>query len=155
MLALVSGTSSKPREPDPLASGARGREFESPRSDQSNPSFSRHDEHACALPAADTLLPARSSLPAIVRKENVRLMLPAPTGHPIVVALRQARQPLSNDELATAMSCSAGEASKRTREDRKHLERDAVVEADYDDLTISKTLGCLVRLLDRPLHSLK
>lgn len=68
-----------------------------------------------ALPVADTFPSVRSSLPSLPRRENV-LRLPPPDEHPVVLALRRAGQPLSNEELATAMRCSAGEASKRTRE---------------------------------------
>lgn len=46
--------------------------------------------------------------------------LPAPVGdtdrHPVVVALRTARRPLNNNELATAMGVTAGESTKRRSE---------------------------------------
>ncbi len=68
-----------------------------------------------ALPVTDTFPSVRSSLPSLPRRENV-LRLAPPTEHPVIIALRQARQPLSNDELAAVMGCSGGESSKRTRE---------------------------------------
>jgi len=46
----------------------------------------------------------------------VRLLLAPPTEHSVVLALRQANRPVSNDELAAVMGCSSGESSKRTRE---------------------------------------
>lgn len=39
-----------------------------------------------------------------------------PENHPVIVALKDARRPLTNDELARAMHVTKGEASKRRRE---------------------------------------
>lgn len=39
-----------------------------------------------------------------------------PHDHPVIVALRRTKRPLSNDELATEMGVTKGEASKRWRE---------------------------------------
>lgn len=41
---------------------------------------------------------------------------PTPADHPVIVALRRTKRPLSNDELATEMGVTKGEASKRWRE---------------------------------------
>ena len=56
-----------------------------------------------------------------------------PQDHPVIVALRQARRPLSNDQLAEAMGCTKGEASKRWREVRDRL----AVHRDGRELRIS------------------
>ena len=44
-----------------------------------------------------------------------------PENHPVIVALAEARRPLSNDELARKMGVSKGEASKRWREVESEL----------------------------------
>lgn len=75
------------------------------------------------LPAGESPAPNKNT-PARALGEVVPF--PTATEHPVIVALRRAGRPLSNDELAREMQVTKGEASKRWREvsDRLEVTRD-------------------------------
>lgn len=62
------------------------------------------NDNAAAPSAAKPVPPTNGGQPVI------------PHDHPVIVALRRTKRPLSNDELATEMGVTKGEASKRWRE---------------------------------------
>lgn len=62
---------------------------------------------------------ARKRPPRRVLPPNV---IPLPRAHPVIQALETANRPLTNRELARAMSVSDGEASKRWQEVAGHLD---------------------------------
>ncbi|MFM7066648.1 MAG: hypothetical protein ACKO0U_07465 [Gammaproteobacteria bacterium] len=66
--------------------------------------------------ANDNEAAARTAASKPVPPSNGGTRAPIPADHPVIVALRRTKRPLSNDELATEMGVTKGEASKRWRE---------------------------------------
>lgn len=75
-----------------------------------------------ALPAPAAMTAAPIALQSAPLARVIAKRLPAPLdAHPVIAALRDARRPMTNDELAAAMGVTKGEASKRRLEVAEHL----------------------------------